>query len=253
MAAEKPVWPESAFIDFDRSTPIPLYIQVASRLEEAIRSGSIPPGAYIENEVAISQRLGLARATVRQAISDLVNKGLLIRRRGIGTQVVLGVSREPKLINLYEDLRDASLNPSTEVLTHELRPATAEVAEKLGVEPDSELLYLRRLRFIFAKQQVALLENYLNPEHASITAEQLEEHGLYQLLRARGVMIHMVRQKIGARDAEPAEAELLGLEQNSAVLTMERVTVDITGRPVDFSRHIYRPDRYTFDMTLVGK
>lgn len=93
VAANKPIWPESAFLDLDRSGPIPLHFQVSSRLEAAIRSGDIPPGSYLESEIAIGQRLGLSRPTVRRAISELANKGLLVRRRGVGTQVVLGISQ----------------------------------------------------------------------------------------------------------------------------------------------------------------
>ena len=70
----------------DRHSPIPLYFQLSQELERAIREGDIKPGDRIEAEVELAARLGLSRPTVRQAIQDLVNKGLLVRRRGVGTR-----------------------------------------------------------------------------------------------------------------------------------------------------------------------
>ena len=64
--------PSDLFMDLDRSGPMPLYFQVASRIEEAIRSGAMPPGARLENEIALGERLGLSRPTIRRAIQDLV-------------------------------------------------------------------------------------------------------------------------------------------------------------------------------------
>ena len=93
MADEETHWPDDLFADLDRSGPVPLYYQVSTRLEGAIHDGTIPAGARLENEIAIGQRLGLSRPTVRRAIQELVDKGLLVRRRGIGTQVVQGEVR----------------------------------------------------------------------------------------------------------------------------------------------------------------
>ena len=72
----------------NRSSPVPLYFQVAEQIEGAIQGGQLAPGDRIANEVALADQLGLSRPTVRQAIQTLVDKGLLVRKRGVGTQVV---------------------------------------------------------------------------------------------------------------------------------------------------------------------
>ena len=74
----------------DRSSPVPLYFQVAEQFEQAIISGKIAPGERIANEVALAQELGLSRPTMRQAIQVLVDKGMLVRKRGVGRQSVRG-------------------------------------------------------------------------------------------------------------------------------------------------------------------
>ena len=245
--------PMSMFIDIDRSGPIPLYYQLASRIEAAILDGRIPAGARIDNEVGLGERLGISRPTVRRAIQDLVDKGLLVRRRGIGTQVVHGeVSRKVELTSLFDDLASTGRKPSTRVLACEPASATAAVAEKLGVAVGSPTLHVRRLR-LADDVPLAVLENYLPAEFVDIDSDELAEFGLYQVLGARGVTIRVARQRIGARSATTDEAQLLDLDRHSAVLTMDRVAFDSNGLAVEFGHHCYRPDLYSFDVTVVGK
>ncbi|MGO2111311.1 MAG: GntR family transcriptional regulator [Pseudoclavibacter sp.] len=253
MAASETIWPDHLFDDLDRNGPLPLYFQVSSRLEQAIRTGDLPAGARLENEIAIGERLGLSRPTIRRAIQELVDKGLLVRRRGIGTQVVHGqVSRPVELTSLYEDLESSNLHPSTEVLDVATLPATDAIAANLGVKPGDDVLYLRRKRSTDGVP-VAVLENYLPVGVGELTVEQLEERGLYKILRARGVNVRVAKQRIGARRALDDEAALLDIERGGAVLTMERVAFDASGSAVEFGRHCYRPDMYSFETTLVAK
>ena len=71
----------------DRSSPIPLYHQLAEQLSAAVMDGRLEPGDPFENEMAMCERLGLSRPTVRRAIQEMVDQGLLVRRRGVGTTV----------------------------------------------------------------------------------------------------------------------------------------------------------------------
>jgi len=253
VARDETHWPDELFTDLDRTGPVPLYYQVSSRLEKAIRDGVIPTGARLENEISISERLGLSRPTIRRAIQELVDQGLLVRRRGIGTQVVQGqVTRQVELTSLYEDLVSAHHQPGTRVLAHEIVPATALVAEQLGLAEGTEVVFLRRQRSTDGTP-VAVLENYLPPDFADITTAQLEQQGLYQVLRGRGVAIRIAKQRIGARRAHGDEAELLDIEKTGPVLTMVRTAFDSGGRAVEFGNHCYRPDMYSFETTLVAK
>ncbi|MGN7859648.1 GntR family transcriptional regulator [Microbacterium sp. 22303] len=253
MANDEPIWPDQLFQDLDRTGPVPIYFQISSRLETAIQSGDIPPGARLENEIAIGQRLGVSRPTIRRAIQEVVDKGLLVRRRGIGTQVVQGqVTRQVELTSLYEDLTSSHHAPGTIVLAHDVVPATEQIATALGLEAGADVVYLRRQRTTDGVP-VAVLENYLPPEFGDITTEQLSERGLYQILRARGVAIQIAKQRIGARRAAGDESELLDIDRGGPVLTMERVAYDNSGRAIEFGHHCYRPDMYSFETTLVAK
>src|SRR3712207_9522701 len=71
----------------DHDSPVPLYYQAARALEEAIEDGRLPRGSKLDNELDLAERLGISRPTMRAALKQLVDKGLLVRRRGIGTMV----------------------------------------------------------------------------------------------------------------------------------------------------------------------
>jgi DNA-binding GntR family transcriptional regulator len=247
------ILPIGVFMDLDRSGPIPLYFQIAQRIEKAILNGNLPAGARLENEVSLAERLGLSRPTIRRAIQDLVDKGLLVRRRGIGTQVVHGqVTRGVELTSLYEDLSRSGQKPSTKILEYKTVKADSKIAEKLGIETGSDVLYMRRLRFA-DNVAVSIMENWLPNAFLDISEIELSEHGLYQILRSRGVTIRVAKQRIGARKASQRESTDLEIEKQSSLLSMDRTAYDNSGRAVEFGHHCYRPDLYSFEVTLVEK
>ena len=111
-------------ITLERNSPVPLYYQLAQYIEHAINVGDLAPGDRIENELSLTSRLGLSRPTARQAIQELVNKGLLVRKRGVGTQVVRSqFRRDEKLSSLNEDLAKAGKVPSTVLLDYSVGDA----------------------------------------------------------------------------------------------------------------------------------
>jgi len=240
-------------IELDRSSPVPLYFQVARQIEQAIERGDLVPGSRLENEIELADRLGLSRPTMRRAIQELVSKGLLVRRRGIGTQVVHGqVKRRVELTSLHDDLTRGNQHPTTRVLEHEVLPASDDVAVQLGVPSGSPVVRLVRIRFA-QDEPLAILRNWLPASLASFSTAELEERGLYGLLRSTGVHIRIASQRIGARTATTEEAHQLGIKRGAAVLTMQRTAYGESGSAVEFGAHIYRSDNYSFEITLVER
>jgi len=253
VSQQEQILPLSMFVDLERSGPIPLYFQIATRLEKAILDGTLPAGARLENEISFGERLGLSRPTVRRAIQDLVDKGLLVRRRGIGTQVVHGqVTRGVELTSLHEDLLRAGKKASTQLLSLKVLKADKRDSENLGVAVGEEVLWIRRVRYADGVP-VAVMENWLPADFIDITTEELGELGLYQIMRTRGINPRVAKQKIGARKATAEEADLLAIEKGSALLTMDRTAYDSSGRAIEYGHHCYRPDLYSFEVTLVEK
>lgn len=240
-------------VDLDRSSPVPLYSQLAEQIHHSIRSGEIAPGALLGNEIGLAERFGLSRPTMRRAIHELVERGVLVRKRGVGTQVVQGpITRSVRLTSLFDDLAAADQQPRTTVLINQVTPAPDEVAATLTLPRRHPVLHLRRLRFT-RNQPLAILENYLPHHLVDIGSADLAGLGLYQVLRTSGVRMKVAKQRIGARQGTVDECHLLQEPPESPMLTMERITHDDSGTVVEWGRHLYRASQYDFTMTLVGR
>ncbi|MEV4537894.1 GntR family transcriptional regulator [Asanoa sp. NPDC049518] len=244
----------ASLITIDRFSPVPLYFQVATSLEDLIESGKLPAGSRLDTEVMLADRLGLSRPTMRQAIAHLVDKGLVVRKRGVGTQVVhSAVRRKVELTSLNDDLRRAQRSPRTEVLAFSVVPAPEHIAAALHLEAGADVITTQRLRYA-EDEPLALMHNYLPAGVArDLTAEELGEQGLYQVLRTRGVQLRIADQTIGARRATAAEARLLGESRGAPLLTMQRTAYDHAGRAIEYGSHVYRADRYSFEVSLVAR
>jgi DNA-binding GntR family transcriptional regulator len=236
----------------DRTSPIPLYFQVASRLQELIEDGSIAVGTRLENEVDLAEQLGVSRPTMRRAIQYLVERGMLVRKRGVGTQVVHPKVRRPvELSSLYDDLIKAGKKPRTEVRAFEIMPATDALALALTIPEGAEVTWVERLRYA-GDEPLALMSNAVPVDVLRLQREDLEGHGLYDLLRAAGHEPRIADQVIGARAASSTEARLLGEMRKAPLLTMTRTAWDASGRAVEYGSHVYRASMYTFELTLAS-
>lgn len=234
----------------DRTSPVPLYFQVAQHLEHLIESGAYPPGTRLDNEIVLADQLGLSRPTMRRAIEYLVDRGMLVRKRGVGTQVVQPKVRRPvELSSLYDDLRAAGKQPRTEVLSFDVQTPSEVVAEALGLDDTAEVYVVRRLRFA-GGDPLSIMTNHIPTAMVDLDAEMLARTGLYELIRAAGITLKIATQSIGGRAAKAAEARLLNEKPGAPLLTMTRVAYDEVGRAVEYGSHLYRASMYTFELTL---
>jgi DNA-binding GntR family transcriptional regulator len=237
-------------VEVDRTSPVPLYFQVATRLQELIEQGEIGVGDRIENEVDLAERLGVSRPTTRRAIQYLVERGMLVRKRGVGTQVVHPKVRRPvELSSLYDDLVMSDRKPRTDVLDLRVIAAPPDVAEALEVEPGTEVTWIERLRYA-GGEPLALMHNAIPVGVLRLTEADLAERGLYELLRRAGCVPRIATQVIGARSASAAEARILAEKRGASLLTMTRTAWDAGGRALEYGSHVYRASRYSFELNL---
>ncbi|WP_258062750.1 GntR family transcriptional regulator [Arthrobacter sp. B0490] len=240
-------------LDIDRSSPVPLYHQVAQGIEAAIRSGKLAPGSKLDNEIALAAELNLSRPTMRKAMDELVRSGLLVRKRGVGTQVVASqVKRHLELSSLFDDLQVSGKKPTSRILSFSHIAADEAVQDMLHLGSGARVYHLVRLRLMEGKP-LALMENWVRDDVADLDERTLTERGLYEVLRAAGINFRLAQQRIGARTCNDYEADLLGVQPGSALVTMDRTAVDDIGRNIEVGHHVYRADSYSFEMTLVNR
>ncbi len=239
-----------AAVTLDPTSPVPLYHQAAQALEQAIKDGRLPRGSKLEGEVTLAERLGISRPTMREAIKALVDKGLVVRRRGIGTVIApRPVRRSVALTSLYDDLQKDGREPTTKVLAFEETICPPEITEHLSLDSGAHVWRFDRLR-LAGTVPIALMHNAVPADLLKISEKDLERAGLYELFRSNGIVPHVARQRIGARRASTEEAALLQIEPGDPVLTMSRITYDTGGRALEYGWHSYPAASYSFEMVL---
>jgi DNA-binding GntR family transcriptional regulator len=237
----------------DRYSPVPLYFQLATQIEAAIRQGDLQPGSHLEGEIELADRLGVSRPTLRRAIEELVDKGLLVRKRGIGTQIVQPrIERKVDLTSLYDDLVKTAHEPTTSVTNHATVPADTEVAVALAVPKGTPVVLLERLRSSDG-EPLAIMRNWLPSDVAPFTTADLEQRGLYELLRGSGVLPSVATQRVGAKSATAAESKLLKVREGAPLVTVERRTSDEYGRVFEYAKHVYNAAKYSVEVTIVSR
>jgi GntR family transcriptional regulator len=205
-----------------------------------------PPGTRLPSERKLAERYGVARMTVRQAISSLAAKGMVRRARGQGTFVAPPRLTQPATLTSFtEDMAARGMRARSLVLVQEVVPASAIVAERLELPVNEPVIRLERIRFGDG-DPVAVERAHLPAERfAGLERANLERNSLYRILTERwNCALDSSEQRVAAVALAPAEAHLLRTENGRPALRIERVTRDTGQRPVEYVRSLYRGDRY---------
>ncbi|WP_306591629.1 GntR family transcriptional regulator [Geothrix sp. 21YS21S-4] len=239
----------------DPESRMPLYHQVENHLREAIRRGRWKVGEAIPPERILIEQYGVSRITIRQALTNLVAAGWLVRKHGRGT-FVAGEEDRPiteslaSLTGHIEELQGRGLDPRIEVLALETRTMDDDVAEALQRRPGSEGWYVHRL--VSVDDLPLMLSTVWLPCDLGIglTRALAKAEGMIPLLIRHGLMPRFGRQRIGAMKAGSQEARLLGIRSGEAVLRVSRILHGEDSQPLVWFRTLYRADRYEYDIEL---
>jgi GntR family transcriptional regulator len=238
----------------DKQIPVPLYYQLKSILLAQLRQGRWKPNDRLPTEDELGAQFGVSKATVRQALRDLSQAGLVRREQGRGTFVAESrIQFGPRQLNSFsEEMNDCGLEPGSKILEQKLVPATEDIAARLQIEPGAQVFFLKRLRLAGGETmglQTAHIASMLVP---GIEQIDFGVASLYKTLEARyGLVLDHASQKHFAVAVGPEEAGLLRIAEGSAVLGGERLTFTRDGRPLEFTCSLMRGDRYQIQLKLV--
>ena len=223
----------------------PLYRQLMERLRGDITTGVYPAHSRIPSEQALCETYGVSRVTVRKALSELTQEGLLQRQQGKGTFV-----SGPKL---FSDLRDVNsfhdacrlmgCQPGARVIHAQLVPAGEPDRARLNCA-DSQVVEIMRLRL--ADDLPVMIETNRFPLSCAWLLEQTLSGSLYALLQEHGLIARRGIHEISLTYATAAQARLLQAEPGSALLRLEQVIYDQHDQPLHTSHQVIRGDRFTF-------
>lgn len=236
----------------DKQSPLPIYFQLEQLLRQQMESGELKPGDALPSEREYAERLDVSRMTVRQAITNLANEGLLHRQKGRGT-FVAEKKLEQKLSGLTsftEDMRARGLEPSNELIRFEIVPATAAVAEILSLKEHTPVYEIARIR-LADNEPMALETVYVSANLVKGLTEKHVETSLYRYVEEEcGMTIGHAVQSIEASIATDIERTHLLVGKGAPVLLIERKTFLVNGTPFEFVKSSYRADRYKFTIDI---
>ncbi len=237
----------------DRKSPVPLYYQLKEIFRSWIISGEFSENGRFPSENELQERFGVSRVTVRRALSELVNEGFLIREQGRGSFVVRPRVQDQlrRLTSFTEDMQLRGLATESRILDFRM-VHDEEVARKMEIPQDEELVQLRRLRLVEG-EAIAIQNAFVRHRFCpGILERGLLEGSLYKTLEeSYGLRLGRAIQTVEAKPADEYEARLLALEVGQPVLVLERLTFLADGNPIEYVRSIYHGDRYRFTVELV--
>ena len=232
----------------------PLYYRVKSVLEERIQLGTLPPRSQLPSEPELCREFGVSRGTVREALRDLVEAGLVERHHGKGSFVSAQppVSSQPlKYTGLLEDLYDQVARVNVKTVEVSVAPGPPAVLRSLSLEPGTLLTVVRRDRYLDG-EPFAYTINFLPTSIGErIDPSVLRKFPLLRLLEERlQIDIASAEQSMRATLADGEIAARLAVGIASPIMCAERVYHAPGRKPLYVAHSFYRADRYQFTIDL---
>ena len=243
---------EPILIEFN--SPIPYYVQLINLLKEQIQQKIWKPGDRLPGEPELCELYGISRTVVRQALQELEDDGLILRRKGKGTFVAypkIGESLAHKLTGFYHDMLERGLKPSTQVIHQQVVPVSEEIGGYLEISAGTPVVDIRRLRSV-NNEPIQLVTSYipfdLCPQVAQV---DLTDRSLYDFLEECGLHITRGRRFIEAVEANEEAARLLRVRRGQAMVMLNSVCYLANGTPIEYYLALHRGDRTRFEVELV--
>lgn len=229
---------------------LPLYAQVKETLVRQIRSGQYQPHQVLPAERELMDLYGVSRITIRRALSDMANEGLVYRKVGRGTYVAAEpiVETLTELVGHLEELQRQGLRPEVTILEQGCKPLAPEVMNLLG--NPSGVFCCRRLIKVEGTP-LLLLDLCLSDDLGfTLDVRQLIDTPIHAILEKNGQMPYAAEQRVTARSLNIWEAELLGVTSGAPALEVVRAEWNAAGRGLLWTRALYRGDRYQYIIRL---
>lgn len=238
-------------ISIDAESKAPLHFKVEKMMRELIERPEYQDGSFLPKEVDIAEKLGVARNTVRHAISKLVNEGLLLRKKGVGTVVAPRriSTRLDSWWSFTKEMKARGINVVNFESDVQLVPATEEVAVAMNLKKGTKIIQFLRLRGTSLGPSL-LTVSWFHPRLKMTTGADFSKP-LYQMLEEDfGCMASISREEISAISAEESLAEKFIIEIGAPILFRKRHVSDSDGRLVEYNKVYYKGDGFTYSIDI---
>lgn len=229
----------------DQDSITPLYIQLMESIETEIISQRYSPGDRLPSEKELSSMYSVSIITVRRAVSNLIEKGVLSRRQGKGTFVSKPrFKKDIKQVYGFSDVCERlGMVSGGKMLDNKVVTASPSICKSLGLPSESQVVYIRRVRYV-NKEPVSIEKNYFPLEYGALLAGSFDDNSLFKFLQKNmGVTVASSERYIEICYATAEEGEVLEVKKGAALLYIRSVAYDEEGHPVYVGRQIYNGDR----------
>ena len=231
----------------DKSTPIPLYFQLKEIVKEKIDNGELKSGDLIPSEREFKERYDISRPTIRQALKELVNEGLLHREKGKGTFVSkpkINYGFIQKFTTFYDDMEKKGYKTKTKVVNMEVEKARMSLAKKLNIKKDEKVIIIDRVRYI-QDEPVVIVKNHI-PYNLSpgLKSQKLEDKSLYRLLADKfKIKPYKAEITLEPINADEYDAKALKVDIGAPMHLMGNITYTKENIIMDYFESRFRGDK----------
>lgn len=234
----------------------PLYAKLASKLIQQIKFGEFPLGGYLPTEIELVEQYRVSRATARAALNQLVDLGLVLRRKGIGTKVIAitpSLEYSPSATTI-EDLINYDAATIRKVIMIDKVVADDKLSEKLDGKLGRRWARVLCLRYdmVESKLPICLNDNYVNEEFEPVVQSIPNYPGLiaHKISDDFGVSVDEIQQSIKAIGISPEMAEILNCTPGDYALEITRRYYDINRTILLIAISVHPSSRFTYTSSI---
>ncbi|MBG0786553.1 MAG: GntR family transcriptional regulator [Anaerolineaceae bacterium] len=234
------------------NTSLPLYIQVKQKLMERIQSGEFNDGDMLPTENALREEFDVSRATIRNALNEIENERMIVRKRGVGTIVKKPKFKKElmKLQSFTNLMRSRGLTPRKETLTVEIIDTPKEVEEHLKNRQSNKSWFLKRL--LLADEKPIGLQYLYLPNNLTFSPDDLVNmQSFYELVKEKhNIIPSFAEEVLTATVADAETASIMQIEEGAPLLTVWRTVYDEDGAVFEVSNLLYIADSFEYSFKL---
>lgn len=232
----------------DEPHKLPLYVQIKNKMVENIKNNIWRAGNPIPSESQMMQTYNVSRTTIRQAISDLVQVGILETQRGKATHVKQVPREEMSSSGVVHHELDGDF--SVKVLRSGYMKERYFAKKQLNLPEDDEVFFLERLRL-----SKGIPIGFQQLETPSFMGEIIQDSAatnfdLFPVFGEHNIYYINIKENVSATNATQYEADILGVVSGEALIDIERITLGIDHIPIEYCRTKYLPVYFKYKVEI---
>lgn len=236
------------------SAELPLHLSISEQIRAWLVSGRYQPGDRLPSEAQLIEQFAVSRITVRRALSNLIQQGLVQSQHGKGVFVTQRhraiYSLSSPFVLFDEDMVRQGLTNMVKTLVYRAVTPPDWVRQTLALPAEIQKVYLQKKFFLVEQVAAALDVTYIVPDLGQTYASQLKQNMSFPTLERNGISIDRIDAILSTRQADPETAAALGLSLGSPLLVYEHTAYTSHDRPVLCGETLSSGERLSYSITL---